>query len=1726
MKKLFLGILFALPMFIFGQTSNEKSVSKNMQDLKWGTESHVVICSNFAVSPPVRDLLQESSTLKRKEKKNKSAPDKRDMPVQTFLYNAQEDGDAYGNTPSMIQSKFGTEIGHAKNKSTEQNWAGQSPSVSFRPFDPTGAAGPDHYIQMINGDTYEIWNKNGTSLGAATISALWPSGKGDGDPIVLYDKAADRWFMSQFGGSGDNGIYIAVSSTSDPLGTWNTYEFLSPDFPDYLKFSAWQDGYYMTANYSQKIFAFNRDKILAGDPSAEAVYQSFSPPQGGGFFVPLPADASDGVLPGNGTPCPIFSYSDNAWGGGNIDAVNIFNASVNWNTQIMTVSSGGVIPTNAFDASYDSNWDDISQPGTSQKLDGIGGAMLFRAQWKTWSGYNTVVLNWGVQITSSQRGIYWVELRQNQSTDVWSIYQQGVYAPGTDSYWLGSIAMNDNGDIGLSYAKASPNTYMTLAYTGRYVTDPLGTMPMSEVIVMNGTGSQTSMNRVGDYSQTCLDPDGETFWHTGEYLASGGSPRTRIYSYKFVPNNFPTISTTNISAITQTSAVSGGDVTHNGGASVTERGIVWGLNANPTLSDNVITDAGTGLGSFTSNITGLSAATTYHVRAYATNANGTSYGIDKPFSTSCGEITVFPFVEGFEGETFPPNCWTSFIGTNGIGTNQDWKTSTTSHNGTKAAYVKYENVAGGNAEDWLVSPALVLPTTTASISYYERQQFDNDYDSEYTIKISTTSQTNIASFTDILTYGESDFDQNYTQRTIDLIDYVGQTIYIAFVMTNDNGDDWYVDDINIDGTSVGGTAPVANFSANTTNICEGSNINFTDVSTNTPTFWSWNFGDGTTAVTTQNPSHTYTNPGTYTVILTAGNSFGQDIETKSNYITVASQANAGTNGTLTVCEGTIPTEAQLFAQLDGSPDTGGTWSNSGLVYTYTVNAVPPCADATATVTVSEQEAPNAGTNGTLSICEGTTPTNNELNAQLGGSPDAGGTWTNSGLIYTYTVTAVSPCTEDATATVTITEQTSPNAGTNGSLSICEGTTPTNEELFAQLGGSPDTGGTWTNSGLVYTYTITAIAPCDDATATVTITEQTESNAGSNGTLTVCEGTVPTNEELFAQLGGSPDTGGTWTNSGLIYTYTITAISPCTEDATATVTVSEQAAPNAGTNGALSICEGMTPSNEELFAQLGGSPDTGGTWTSSGLIYTYTVTAISPCVDATATVTVTEQAAPNAGSNGNLNICEGTTPSNEELFAQLGGSPDSGGTWTNSGLIYTYTVGAVNPCTEDATATVTVSEQAAPDAGSNGNLSICEGTTPSNDELFAQLGGSPDAGGTWTNSGLIYTYTVTAIAPCADATATVTITEQAAPNAGSNGTLNICEGTTPSNEELFAQLGGSPEAGGTWTNSGLIYTYTVGAVNPCTEDATATVTVSEQAAPNAGTDGTLSICEGMAPSNDELFAQLGGSPDAGGTWTNSGLIYTYTVGAVNPCTEDATATITVSEQTAPDAGSDGTLTLCEGTSPTNEELFAQLGGSPDVGGTWTNSGFIYTYTVTAIAPCTEDATATVNITETPLPTAGFSIDASGMPVIDFTNTSTDADNYTWNFGDGSPEETSTNASHEYLNNGTYTVVLSAGNDCGNETEEQTVIVTSVDIASFGKESIKVFPNPAESVLNVILPVENVTLQLVSLEGKTLKTVETKSNKKIKINIEDYALGVYNLIITTENEEQIVVKVVKK
>jgi hypothetical protein len=103
----------------------------------------------------------------------------------------------------------------------------------------------------------------------------------------------------------------------------------------------------------------------------------------------------------------------------------------------------------------------------------------------------------------------------------------------------------------------------------------------------------------------------------------------------------PNLTTTAVTAIANTTATSGGNITADGGNPVTARGVCWATTVNPTIALSTKTNDGTGIGTFTSAITGLTAATIYHVRAYATNSVGTAYGNDVTFTTSSSTPDVY-----------------------------------------------------------------------------------------------------------------------------------------------------------------------------------------------------------------------------------------------------------------------------------------------------------------------------------------------------------------------------------------------------------------------------------------------------------------------------------------------------------------------------------------------------------------------------------------------------------------------------------------------------------------------------------------------------------------------------------------------------------------------------------------------------------------------------------------------------------------------------------------------------------------------------------------------------------------------------------------------------------------------------------------------------------------------------------------------------------------------------
>lgn len=176
------------------------------------------------------------------------------------------------------------------------------------------------------------------------------------------------------------------------------------------------------------------------------------------------------------------------------------------------------------------------------------------------------------------------------------------------------------------------------------------------------------------------------------------------------------------------------------------------------------------------------------------------------------------FPEGFESAV-PPAGWLSQEGANGVGVVQSWETTSDAASGSAAAFIRHEDTGGVVSEDWLVTPQFT-PTGVTNILEFQQKQFDPDFDffSTFEIRVSTTSQNVHADFVTIDTQAELDFDNVYSPHYVDLTAYEGSPIYVAFVLIGDDGEDWYIDDVNL--------VPFANAPD-----CDVTNVSLADAAT-------------------------------------------------------------------------------------------------------------------------------------------------------------------------------------------------------------------------------------------------------------------------------------------------------------------------------------------------------------------------------------------------------------------------------------------------------------------------------------------------------------------------------------------------------------------------------------------------------------------------------------------------------------------------------------------------------------------------------------------------------------------------------------------------------------------------------------------------------------------------------------------------------------------------------
>lgn len=408
------------------------------------------------------------------------------------------------------------------------------------PPDTNGVVGATQYVQWVN-ESFAVFNKSTGAIAPGFPKAgnsIWAGFGGgcqtnnDGDPIVQYDKLANRWILTQFSVSTTPNLQcVAVSTTSDATGTYARYAFQYANFPDYPKLSVWPDAYYISFNMfnlttgsflGAQACAYDRAAMLAGGPATQICFQ-----QSTSTASLLPSDLDGATLPPAGSPNFFVTLQTTS-------SLNLFKFKVNsFAPASATFTGPTTISVASFSTACTNGGACIRQSGTSQRLDSLSDRAMYRLAYRNISGHETLLLAHSVN-ASNRRGIRWYELR-SPLTGTFSVFQQGTFTPDSTFRWMPSIAMDKVGDIAVGYSVSSTAIFPGIRAAVRAPTDAAGTLG-NEFVIKNGGGSQlTGLNRWGDYSAMTVDPvDDCTLWFTSEYLKANGTFNwsTQIASFK------------------------------------------------------------------------------------------------------------------------------------------------------------------------------------------------------------------------------------------------------------------------------------------------------------------------------------------------------------------------------------------------------------------------------------------------------------------------------------------------------------------------------------------------------------------------------------------------------------------------------------------------------------------------------------------------------------------------------------------------------------------------------------------------------------------------------------------------------------------------------------------------------------------------------------------------------------------------------------------------------------------------------------------------------------------------------------------------------------------------------------------------------------------------------------------------------------------------------------------
>ena len=402
---------------------------------------------------------------------------------------------------------------------------------SFAPSDVNLAIGPNHIVQTVN-VRLAVYNKSGALLSGPTNFTTFfaPVGgacaAGASDPIVNYDRLADRWVISDVGIGATFSECVAVSKTNDPAGAYTLYNFsFGANLNDYPKLGVWpttSNGAYL-ATYNiftngqffagSQLCGFDRAKMLAGNAGAAQLCK-MTPNTEGGY---LPSDLDGPTAPSDGTPGAFLTWQNNNPG-------QLFLRTLTLNFAAGTATMSAPTTINVANSTLTCGGSAgvcVPQKGTTQRLDTLGDRLMYRMAYRRFADHDRVVINHSVD-NGGPVAVRWYEILDPFGAV--TVNQMGTFAPDATYRWMASAAMDKSNDIAIGYSASSSTINPAIRFSGRVPGDPAGTLE-TEASILEGTGSQINgLSRWGDYTALQVDPSDDcTFWYTNQYEKVNGS---------------------------------------------------------------------------------------------------------------------------------------------------------------------------------------------------------------------------------------------------------------------------------------------------------------------------------------------------------------------------------------------------------------------------------------------------------------------------------------------------------------------------------------------------------------------------------------------------------------------------------------------------------------------------------------------------------------------------------------------------------------------------------------------------------------------------------------------------------------------------------------------------------------------------------------------------------------------------------------------------------------------------------------------------------------------------------------------------------------------------------------------------------------------------------------------------------------------------------------------------